>query len=192
MEKESPDDFYRWGGLRYFLMNYEAKLQPNKTIPIEKILLSRKEGKSGDYLSVEHLWATENRNRDGENNRNGDRFEKRRLGNFVLLELRLNIQGSNDSLELKLPRYLKGFEDEPPTDLAQVRKMAKSAERLIAEFKNETRSKNFFLRFYEYLNNMQEDRYVEFAKDRWSIKPFLGYKQLVKESNVVEGDGGEA
>lgn len=191
LESESPDDFYRWGGLRYFLMNYEAKLQPNKTIPIEKILLSRKEGKSADYLSVEHLWATENRNLDGENNRIVDKFEKRRLGNFVLLELRLNIQGSKDSLELKLPRYLKGFDDEPPTDLAQVRKMARNAENLIAEFKNETRSKNFFLKFYRNLNEQQEKRYVDFAKERWSIKQFLGYKQLVKEVTVVDDDGGD-
>lgn len=191
LEPESPDDFYRWGGLRYFLMNYEAKLQPNKTILIDKILLSRKEGKSADYLSVEHLWALENRNQEGENNRKVDKFEKRRLGNFVLLELRLNIQGSKDSLELKLPRYLKGFDDEPPTDLAQVRKMARNAEKLIAEFAKETRSKNYFLRFYQNLNALQETRYVDFAKDRWAIKQFLGYKQLVKDAIVVDADEDE-
>lgn len=191
LEKESPDDFFRWGGLRYFLINYEAKLQPNKKIPIEKILLSRKEGKSADYLSVEHLWAVENRSQEGENNRKVDEFEKRRLGNFVLLELRLNIQGSNDSLELKLPRYLKGFDDEPPTDLAQVRKMARNAEKLIGDFANETRSKNYFFRFYQNLNELQEARYVDFAKDRWSIKPFLGYKRLVKDAMAANADENE-
>ena len=180
LEPESPDDFFGWGGLRYFLMNYEAKLQPNKTISIEKILLSRKEGRSADYLSVEHLWALENRNQEGENNRKVDAFEKRRLGNFVLLELRLNIQGSKDSLELKLPRYLNGFDDEPPTDLAQVRKMAVNAKNLISEFAGETRSKNYFLRFHQELNSLQEMRYVAFAKERWSIKKFLGYEQLVR------------
>ncbi len=188
LEPESPDDFYRWGGLRYFLMNYEAKLQPNKTIPIEKILLSRKDGKSADYLSVEHLWASENRNQDGENNRKVDKFEKRRLGNFVLLELRLNIQGSKDNLEQKLPRYLKGFDDEPPTDLEQVRKMARNAEKLIDEFKKETRSKNYYLRFYQNLNALQETRYVDFAKERWSIKNFIGYRQLVDDAIVAHND----
>jgi Protein of unknown function DUF262/Protein of unknown function (DUF1524) len=191
LEPESPDDFYRWGGLRYFLMNYEAKLQPNKKIPIEKILLSRKEGKSADYLSVEHLWALENRNQEGENNRKVDKFEKRRLGNFVLLELRLNIQGSKDSVELKLPRYLKGFEDEPPTDLAQVRKMARNAETLTTEFAKETKSKNYFLRFYRNLNERQEARYVDFADSRWSIKQFIGYKQLVKDAMVANADEDE-
>jgi hypothetical protein len=47
-------------------MNYEAELQLNKTIQIDKIRLSRSEGKTADYLSVEHLWATDNRNSAGE------------------------------------------------------------------------------------------------------------------------------
>lgn len=191
LEAESPDDFYRWGGLRYFLMNYEAKLQPNKTIPIEKILLSRKEGKSSDYLSVEHIWALENRNQDGENNRRVDKFERRRLGNFSLLELRLNIQGGNDGLETKLPRYLRRVDDEPPTDLAQVRKMAKDADGLIKKLSKETKSKNYFLRFYRSLNDLQEDRYIKFAEDRWSIKGYLGYKQLVREAMIANADEDE-
>jgi len=191
LEPESPDDFYRWGGLRYFLMNYEAKLQPNKTIPIDKILLSRKDGKSADYLSVEHLWALENRNQEGQNNRKIDKFEKRRLGNFVLLELRLNIQGNKDNLELKLPKYVKGSTSEPPTDLEQVRKMARDAKNLIGEFSKETRSKNYFLKLHHELSKLQEKRYIDFAKDRWSIKKYLGYKQLVKESMVAAAENGE-
>jgi hypothetical protein len=191
LEQDSPDDFYRWGGIRYFLMNYEAMLQPNKTIPIEKILLSRKDGKSSDYLSVEHLWALENRNQEGENNRKVDKFEKRRLGNFVLLELRLNIQGSKDGLDLKLSRYLNGFDDEPSTDLEQVRKMAHGAKKLITELSNETKKKNYYLRLHQKLNSLQEKRYMDFADDRWSIKGFLGYKQLIKESMLVNSDENE-
>lgn len=185
LERESPNDFYHWGGLRYFLMNYEAKLQPNKTIPIEKILLSRREGKSADYLSVEHLWALENRNQIGENDRSEDKFEKRRLGNFVLLELRLNIQGSNDGLEVKLPRYLKSVDNEPPTDLAQVRTMARDAEKIFAELAPRTRHKNYYTDFYQQLNSLQERRFIDFAEKRWSIKSFLGYKQLFKEAVTV-------
>lgn len=188
LEKESPDDFYQWTGLRYFLMNYEAKLQPNKTIPIEKILLSRKEGKSSDYLSVEHLWARENRNQEGENNRKEDRFEKRRLGNFVLLELRLNIQGSKDCLEIKVPRYTKAANDEPPTDLAQVRRMVKSFNEVLKKFSGKSKSKNYYLEFYKALNTLQEERYCKFAEDRWSIKPFLGYRQLIKEAKVLSDE----
>ncbi len=182
LKSESPDDFYNWGGLRYFLMNYEAELQPNKTISIDKITLSRNEGKSADYLSVEHLWAKENRNNVGENDRKVDLFEKRRLGNFCLLELRLNIQGTNDSLADKLPRYLNGFESEPPTDLEQVRKMARNAKAIFNEMQQWTRSKNYYLELHVALNNKQEERYVKFAESRWSIKNNLGYKYLKKQA----------
>jgi len=189
LQNDSPDDFYKWGGLRYFLMNYEAKLQPNKTIQIDKITLSRSEGKSADYLSVEHLWAIENRNVVGENDRKVDRYEKRRLGNFVLLELRLNIQGQNDWIADKLPRYIKGRDDEPPSDLEQVRKMARNAKGILKEMGDWTRSKNYFLEVHRKLNSIQENQFVDFAKNRWSIANYLGYKKLLKEYLAETSEG---
>ncbi len=188
LENGSPDDFYNWRGLRYFLMNYEAKLQPNKTIPIDKILKSRKEGKSSDYLSIEHVWAKENRNKEGENNRSVDKFEKRRLGNFVLIELRLNIQGGNDSLELKLSRYLKGYDGQQPTDLAQVRRMGRDAKKTLSGFEGKIQKKNYFNNLYKELNSLQEKRYVKFANERWSIKEFLGYRQLINEAKRADAN----
>lgn len=188
LDAESPDDFYKWSGLRYFLMNYEAKLQPKKTINIDKILLSVKEKKTADYLSVEHLWATENRVGEGRNNRNQDIFQRRRLGNFVLLELRLNIQGCNDDLEDKLPRYLKGFEEEPPTDLQQVRRMARDAQASLALLEERRRTVNFYYDLHAELNNLQEKRYIAFAESRWSLVPFLGYRKILKDSAELIAD----
>jgi hypothetical protein len=190
LDEDSPDDFYKWSGLRYFLMNYEAKLQPTKTIPIDKILLARKDGKPSDYLSVEHLWAVENRNTGGKNNRKIDKFEKRRLGNFVLLELRLNIKGGKDDLEKKLKLYLGESGDEPPTDLEQVRKMAKYVDEDLLknpQDKKKSKSKNYFRDFYRNLNKHQEECYVDFATERWSVERFLGYKKFIKDNNVDEG-----
>ena len=190
LKPDSPDDFYKWGGLRYFLMNYEADLQPNKTIQIDKITLSRSEGKSADYLSIEHLWATENRNSVGENDRKVDLFEKRRLGNFCLLELRLNIKGTNDGIAEKLSRYLKGFDDEPPTDLEQVRRMARNVKEICNNMQHCTRSKNYYFQLHLELNNKQESRYIAFAERRWSIKNSLGYKYL-KKLALTDTGGGE-
>lgn len=185
LERESPNDFYRWGGLKYFLMSYEANLQPHKTISIDKILLSRQEGKSADYLSVEHIWATENRNKLGENDRSEDRFQKRRLGNFVLLELRLNIQGSNDGLGLKLPRYTNPLDDEPSTDLEQVRTMIRDAGKVFVELGQRAKRKNYYFDLYNKINSLQEKRFVDFAEKRWSIKSFLGYKHRLINAIIV-------
>ncbi len=188
LDAESPDDFYKWSGLRYFLMNYEARLQPKKTIQIDKILLSVKDKKTADYLSVEHLWASQNRSGDGENNRKQDRYQRRRLGNFVLLELRLNIQGCNDDLEHKLSRYLDKVGDEPPTDLQQVRKMASDVTAVLKGLEGRQRRINFYHDLHAELNDRQEQRYIAFAESRWSLKGFLGYKQLLKESVELAGE----
>ncbi|MFJ2429347.1 DUF262 domain-containing protein [Pseudomonas sp. NPDC087804] len=182
LDPDSPDDFYKWRGLRYFLMNYEAKLQPRKTIQIDKILLGVSEGKTSDYYSVEHLWATENRSREGENNRKQDKYQRRRLGNFVLLELRLNIQGNNDDLEDKLPRYCEGLGEEPTTELHQVRKMATDTYALIESFDGRRRTINFYHDLHGELNDHQEQRFIKFAQARWSLKPFIGYAQIQREA----------
>jgi len=180
LEDDSPDDFYRWSGLRYFLMNYEGFLQPHKTISIDKILLSRREGKSADYLSVEHIWALENRVKDGQNNRKEDSHERRRLGNFILLDLRLNIQLQREWIELKIPKYLKGYKNEPRTDLEQVIRMGEEAERVKNKFRTSQRYKNYYLNFSKELNTRLERNYIEFAEERWSIKDYIGYEQLSK------------
>ncbi|MDD2133208.1 DUF262 domain-containing protein [Pseudomonas kurunegalensis] len=189
LDPESPDDFYKWSGLRYFLMNYEAKLQPRKTIQIDKILLGVSEGKTADYFSVEHLWATENRNYEGGNRRKQDKYQRRRLGNFVLLELRLNIQGNNDDLVDKLPRYCEGLGDEPPTELQQVRRMANDTRSLIQAFGGKKKTLNYYHDLHGELNDRQEGRYIEFAQARWSLKHFIGYTQIKREAAIEYEEG---
>ncbi len=177
LDGKSSFDFYGWRGLRYFLMNYESSLQPNKTINIDKILKSRSSGKTNDYLSVEHLWATENRNFEGQNCREVDRYQKRRLGNFVLLELRLNIQGTNDDAWIKADRYLEGFEQEAPTDLYHVRLAGKSVRKTFNTMSDVKKTINYYSDFYSEIIGEQEERYIKFAMKRWSLKGLIGYKK---------------
>ena len=181
LDGKSSFDFYGWRGLRYFLMNYESSLQPNKTINIDKILKSRSSGKTNDYLSVEHLWATENRNFEGQNCREVDSYQKRRLGNFVLLELRLNIQGSDDDVWVKADRYLEGFEQEAPTDLYHVRLAGKSVRNTFNTMNDLKKTINYYSDFYNEIINEQEERYIKFAMKRWSLKGYIGYKKYQEE-----------
>ncbi|MFW2116120.1 DUF262 domain-containing protein [Acinetobacter geminorum] len=181
LDGKSSFDFYGWRGLRYFLMNYESSLQPNKTINIDKILKSRSSGKTNDYLSVEHLWATENRNFEGQNSREVDRYQKRRLGNFVLLELRLNIQGTNDDAWVKADRYLDGFEQEAPTDLYHVRLAGKSVRKTFNTMSDVKKTINYYSDFYSEIIDEQEERYIKFAMKRWSLKGYIGYKKYHEE-----------
>lgn len=181
LDGKSSFDFYGWRGIRYFLMNYESSLQPNKTINIDKILKSRSSGKTNDYLSVEHLWATENRNLEGQNCREVDGYQKRRLGNFVLLELRLNIQGSDDDVWIKADRYLDGFEQEAPTDLYHVRLAGKSVQKTVKAMSDVKKTINYYSDFYSEIIDEQEERYIKFAMKRWALKGYIGYKKHHEE-----------
>lgn len=181
LDGKSSFDFYNWRGIRYFLMNYESSLQPNKTINIDKILKSRSSGKTNDYLSIEHLWATQNRNFDGQNCREIDNYQKRRLGNFVLLELRLNIQGNDDDIWIKADRYLEGFEQEAPTDLYHVRLAGKSVWKAVKAMSDVKKTINYYSDFYNEIINEQEERYIKFAMKRWSLKGYIGYKKYKEE-----------
>ncbi|RKG48862.1 DUF262 domain-containing protein [Acinetobacter cumulans] len=180
LDNKSPFDFYNWRGMRYFLMNYESSLQPHKTINIDKILKSRSSGKTNDYLSIEHLWATENRNLEGQNCREIDYYQKRRLGNFVLLELRLNIQGNNDDVWVKVDRYLDGL-DEAPTDLQHVRKVGKNIRKTVESMQEIKKTINYYYDFYNEIINEQEERYIKFAMKKWSLKGYIGYKKYKEE-----------
>lgn len=187
LEARSNDDFYAWRGLRYFLMNYEQHLQPSRTIQIDKITMSRGDGKSADYLSVEHLWAREYRNAPGENDRPVDNIERRRLGNFVLLELRFNIQGGNMWIDDKAKHYL-GTEAPAATELVHVRDVAQKARKIVREHDAEYRSKKYFLAIHRKINDYQEARFQKFALERWSLAGYLGYKQVSKSLAESEED----
>lgn len=182
LDYKSSFDFYKWRGMRYFLMNYESSVQPNRTINIDKILKGRSAGKTNDYLSVEHLWATENRNLEGQNCREVDYYQKRRLGNFVLLELRLNIQGNNDDVWIKVDRYLDGFEQEPPTDLQHVRMVGKNIRKVVKSKQEIKKTVNYYSDFYDEIIDEQEERYIKFALKRWSLKEYFGYKTYKEEA----------
>lgn len=175
-------DFYNWQGMRYFLMNYESSLQPNKTINIDKILKGVSAGKTSDYLSLEHLWASKNRIADGQNCREIDYYLKRRLGNFVLLELRLNIQGTNDDVWVKADRYLDGFEQEPSTDLQHVKNVGKYIRKVVKARQDIKKTVNYYSEFYNEIIEEQEERYIKFAMKRWSLKGYIGYKKQVEEA----------
>lgn len=163
-------DFYYWAGLRYFLMCYEAEIQPNKTIQIDRILLGRYAGKTNDYYSIEHIWARNNRSGPRQNDRPKDTWVKRRLGNFVLLEMGINITSQDFDIEEKLKIYLK---TDQPTDLQQVRLLVKDASAAVKADMHARHTKNRFLDLYSSICDAQEKRFVQFAKKRWSINSFV-------------------
>lgn len=189
-------DYYTWPGLKYFLICYEASLKKSKTVKLGQIVKARNSMKSGDYYSVEHIWATNHQ--PDVYNRPKDSHVRRRLGNFVLLELNLNIAGSNHGIQTKIEIYsakkIAGVEDASistqPTDLAQVRELISDAKKAM----NKVNQDEFadgrykpYLDVHKTICELREERFQKFVKSQWTLKKNLGYKHAL-DTISNEGD----
>ncbi len=171
INQDARYNFYKWRGLRYFLMSYEEFLNRKKTIDIEKILLGRNDKKVNDYYSIEHYWAIKNRNQEGKNNREKDKLLKNRLGNLGLLEMGINIQAGDKDLSKKLKIYFGKNESKDSSDLKQIAKVKEVFEKILKKYesKNRTKDSYYYSMYKEFIESMEEE-YVSFALNRWQLK----------------------
>lgn len=178
-------DFYSWRGLKYFLISYEASLKESKTIRIGDILNERSSGKTGDYYSVEHIWAQKHEAQIYSGSQDG--HIRRRLGNFVLLELDLNIRGSHKSIIEKIDIYggrAPEGEEKPkqPTDLAQARELITDVKAVMKSIppKDFTDGRRRPYRaIHAKLCDKREERFEAFAVKHWSLKGYDGYSEAI-------------
>lgn len=174
IDDDEDYDYYNWAGsgLRYFLARYEEKLkkQNKRTFDITRLLLKRVDVKKtqNDYLSIEHIWAKENR---------ADAFpkdykEKRRLGNFVLMGLSANIQQNCDDIPKKIKNLIyengigRGSLDmHQISELEQILNKTKQADK-VKEWTQKTRD-NYFRDISKILNDIRENILIRFALEIW-------------------------
>ena len=168
-------DFYQhWhAGMRYFLACYEEDIRKSikKRFEVENILITREESKeaSNEYLSLEHLWARQNRSEDFP----GDDISKRRLGNFVLMGLSSNISQQNYDLEDKVLKLVEISESvEGSLDLKQVRDLPSDLASAMATPQMrgwQKRRKNFYWDQATALCDFREEKMIRFALKRWAL-----------------------
>ena len=170
LDSEEDFDYGGWNGLEYFLANYEMHINEDSTVRLENIFPKpEKRGeKPDDRFSKEHLWGRKNREKI--NDRYEDEHEKWRLGNFALLEKGLNSKGNKRSLENKLDIYYEGSRH---TSLQMVWNLKGIFERAhqFSDEKHSMRKKNFYLDLYKKINDIREEKMVNFALNRWGIGP---------------------
>jgi uncharacterized protein with ParB-like and HNH nuclease domain len=161
-------DYYNWPGLRYFLACYEEHLWNGKSESwnIERILLGRNDieaEKGNDHLSKEHIWASKNRVNDFPE----DCREKRRLGNFVLIGLKSNIQLQEMDITEKV-KYLV------ENDLCSMRQVSKLKGLLeegkdFAKSRRTLKNKYFFYDIATSIIDQRENELIKFALDQWKL-----------------------
>lgn len=194
--KRAGYDFYRWPGLKYFLLSYEQKIDSHRTVDFNRLAVKAIKGKGNDALSVEHIWAQKHCIRDGENGDSKvDIYQKRRLGNFVLLEQRLNTQGSNGSMQDKFKSYLEGdFNkdtgqlEKAPSQLNHIKEVGQLINDVFSrDFTGKRkRVNNYLLPNYTKIIDLNEKNLIDFAIEHWSID-----KLAADIRSFIEMDAGD-
>jgi len=168
IDKGETEDYYWWQAIKYFLARYEEFLRKdnNDTFDIEQILETREEAPTGRYLSLEHIWAQKNL----EETYKPDYSTKRRLGNFVLLELNKNIWESNKDIEMKVDELITNAESavklEQIFELEGILDEARKNPEY-TKFKNKVAGK--YATLAAALADIRETRLIRFALRTWAL-----------------------
>lgn len=165
-DKDEAIDYYNWNGLRFFLASYEEKLWNGKSESwdIERILVNTKEtDKGNDHLSKEHIWASKNRVEDFPSDHRG----KRRLGNFVLIGLKSNIELK----EMDITDKILYLVHNDLCSMRQVSELKNLMTKAIAFAQNQrmVKNKNYFLDIATYIFDQRENQLIKFALDQWRL-----------------------
>lgn len=174
IDNDEADDYYHWKGIRYFLASFEEykQEQVKTTFDIHEILKQRADAtvKNNDFLSLEHIWASENRSDYFGNNHK----EKRRLGNFVLLGLSKNIQLSKDDIPNKINELNtydkdKGFGHIPLTQVTDLKNLSKEATTYVDSNIQKKKTQNYYKYISMFINDSRETEMIQFALEKWKL-----------------------
>ncbi len=169
VDEDESIDYYKWNGLRFFLASYEEslKLINKETWEIDKILVgleeSRSGGKNNDYLSREHIWARENKEKDFSH----DYREKRRLGNFVLLGLSSNQNVKDKDISEKIEYWKKHF-SKSLMQVNELEVLLRGASEFVG-IKMKRKTKNYHDVLAKHLIDSRENALIKFALNRWKL-----------------------
>jgi hypothetical protein len=169
LDEGEGGDFYNWRGLKYFLACYEEWLaeEVGKTVDLKRMLALEDSEHRTDFYHREHLWAVG----CPEPVKDTKHQNKRRLGNFVLLEGPINISVNNKTLQQKIYSHFEtGKRNLRPNTamLDELHDFLKSAEeKLSAKWKRKVTA--YWLDVYTQFFDDRETKMLTFALKRWRV-----------------------
>ncbi len=192
LDKDEAGDCYEWIGLKFFLASYEQKLQEEqkKSIDLPGIMASRNPETPNDFLHIEHIWARRDYSKIDDSKYLD--VNKRRLGNFLLLNEGLNIKVGNEPPETKIDLYFNIEENTPNTlmirELKGFFEKAELDEVECEDWKHKT--KRYWRKVYRRFFDMREEKMINFALERWRV-PGLGDNVSKVELDSLGSKGNE-
>jgi hypothetical protein len=172
LDQGENGDYYHWNSLKFFLASYEQELRSKQqeSKALDSMLFKRASENYNDNFQKEHIWAGEENSLD--KNVAKQEFNKRRLGNFVLLKEGLNKGLGKIRIEKKLKELrTRSFGTGLKPELLQVDEMQGVFDR-IYNAHNSSGSRHvqsFWLRIYEEFLDVRETSLVNFALIRWQM-----------------------
>ena len=187
LDKDEAGDYHSWIGLKFFLASYEEQLagKQKKSIDLQRIMKSEDSEYPNDFYHKEHIWAvgdTSKVNDSGNLNVN-----KRRLGNFMLLNKGLNLNVKDKPPDVKVDAYFK-VENNVPNTL-----MIRELKKFFDEAKKDEDSKgwrrrtsNYWYNVYQRFLDKREEKMINFALERWRISELNGNIPEVKLDSLSD------
>ena len=171
LDKDESGNFYDWVGLKFFLASYEEQLRKGnkKSSNLLQIMAPQNADARNDFYQLEHIWAVQDYARiQDEENLN---VNKRRLGNFLLLEESLNKKVKNKPPEEKVKAY---FEDpKMASDTQMIRELEKFFDDALKKesesYHWQRRTSTYWLNVYKRFLDGREEKMINFALERWKV-----------------------
>ncbi len=175
LDIDESGDYYHWSWLKYFLASYEGNLERKEGSgeKLEQYLAERDPQHPNDFYHLEHIWAVADTTKKIE-----DKGNKRRLGNFILLKERVNQSMQDKPPEEKVIAYFRNIENAPDTRMIRELKCLFDKAKEEIEIERERKTKGYWYEVYARFLDLHEEKYVNFALDRWRVE---GINKPVKE-----------
>jgi len=187
-------NYHGWIGLFYFLANYEYSHFERKRKRIAGIMQDNYGSKfsSHDRFEREHIWAWDNRSDSFISNE--DKHEKKRLGNFVLLEKGINASIKNADITAKILDYTS---DQNGSQFMMVRELQSQFAKAKEMMDPTGRVTHiWWLCLHAHINDIREEKMVNWALKRWyvegdpvtkvTISSFPENQYLLKNSGLIK------
>lgn len=168
LDNNEDYDYYNWNSLRFFLANYEEKLlkEKKKSIDLLKMLAPQDKNAKNNYFQKEHIWATKDRTID---NIQDDDINKRRLGNFVLLEPSINNSVSNNTVEQKIKDYYNTQKSLPGTYMLHELEGFYEKSKNFIEKNRTNKTWKYRRDVNQKFLDLRESKLIKFALERWRV-----------------------
>lgn len=187
LDLDEDYDYVNWNGLHYFLANYEMHIDIHKTIQINQFFKTPK--RVDDRYDKEHLWAINNRNKDNQNVRRIDKHEKKRLGNFALLEGGINRQAKDLDLNEKLQKFYLYHEGDTRHSvlymIAELSEIIERAEKYAEKLIPKGWYPNRYYYYYQKINDLREKKMINFAIERWGLPEEKEFEVIIDSQKAI-------